>query len=58
MITDEDEKELRTIETKLFRMRAAKPAHGHGSKYESELFELEEELYERRRELGLPKHGD
>ena len=57
MSTDETEKEIREIEIKLAKMRAAKPAHGRGGKYELELFELEEERGEKRRQLGLPRHG-
>ena len=55
MNADQSEKEIRDIEYKLAKMRAAKPAHGRGGMYEVELFELEEMLSEKRRELGQPE---
>ena len=54
MNADQSEKEIRDIEYKLAKMRAAKPAHGRGGMYEVDLFELEEMLSEKRRELGQP----
>ena len=54
MNTDESEKEIRVIKSKLAHMRAVKPAHGQGGLYERDLFELEEMLDEKRRELEEP----
>ena len=54
MNTDESEKEIRAMESKLVQMRAVKPAHGSGGMYERDLFELEEMLDEKRRELEEP----
>ncbi len=54
----ETEREITEIKDKLVRIRAAKPAHGRGGKYELELFELEELLREKRKALAEAGPGE